>query len=307
MVINRSKIKYALKKILPVSIFNFIMRQWQTSLIGIVENFDAYRLKRFTRPHVVTLTHKKKDFLLLLDPLNGFIDTHIYLYGVYEPFILDIMANKLTEGMTFVDIGTNIGEHSMYAARLVGPTGHVLSFEPIPRIFAQLRKSIHSNHYESIIEAHNVALGEESRTETLHLNAKNIGGSSLVEGTQEDESIVVTIRKGDDYLLPLKRIDMIKIDVEGYEYEVLSGIKESLHTHHPTIILEFSGHLYLEHRNNHGEKILSLLNRLGYSLYDIEDSMKMITSQNQFINSFKNEKKQTNLLCIFDVFLRHHY
>ena len=296
MTFNRSTIKYQLKKTLPKSLFSFVYFFWKVVALKLVEALDSFRLKKFKKEQLVTLTHSGSTFSLYISPKNGFIDKYIFLYGVYESFILDLIKKHLSSGMTFIDIGANIGQHSMYAAALVGQTGQVHSYEPIPALFNQLSKSSSSNGFETIIHTHNYALGNKEATEKLFVS-ENIGGSSLVHEDKTTETITVQIKKGDKELLALSRIDIIKIDVEGYEYEVLEGIKESLAKHSPVILLEFSGDFYLKQKNNNGRKILDLLKELEYSLYDIEDSLAEITDNSLFLNSFMKDKKQTNLLC----------
>ena len=296
-MINRSSIKYHLKKILPRSIFRLILVIWQKVLLRVVEKIYALRLRKFTEPHVVTLTHKGSTFSLLISPNNGFIDKHTFLYGVYEPFILDLFAEHLSKGKTFIDIGANIGQHSMYAATLVGPTGSVHAFEPIPTIYRQLTQSIQANHFEGIIHSHNVALGTDNTDELLYV-ANNAGGSSLVNNTDTKETITVHIRNGDKELEACEHIDVIKIDVEGYEYEVLQGIRKTLEKHQPILFLEFSGDSYKMQNKSHGMKILSLLRSCGYSLFDIEDTMMEVTNDIAFDATIANIRKQTNLLCI---------
>lgn len=296
-MINRSTIKYNLKKNLPPFLFSGVLFVWNHILLACVEFLDSLRAKRFTTYHAVTLTHNKKTFSLFISPKNGFIDTYIYLYGVYEPFMLDLFSKYLHKGMTFVDIGTNIGQHSIYAATIVGESGSVYSFEPIPFIYQQLQDSIALNKFESIIHAKNSALGNEESTKTLHISRNNVGGSSLVNQEGTTEELTVTIKKGDDELLSLKKIDVIKIDVEGYEYEVLLGSKQTLMHHKPLIFLEFSGQFYEKNTDHYGQKILSLLHECNYALYDIEDDMKLISDDTSFLKLFNKDKKQTNLLC----------
>lgn len=297
-MINRSTIKYNLKKILPSFIFTVILFLWQKLLLRAVEFLDSLRLKKFTDLHLVTLHHNNKSFVLHISPRNGFIDNYIFLYGVYESFILDIIDDYLHPEMTFVDIGANIGQHSMYAASIVGKEGSVYAFEPIPHVYEQLIASSKANHFESIIHAKNFAIGEKDSTETLYVSAKNIGGSSLVNQEESTEKITVTIKNGDTELLSLPKIDMVKIDVEGYEYEVLSGIEQSLTKHHPVMLLEFSGYFYEKQHANNGGKILSLLKNIGYTIYDIEDNMKEIQDNEAFLSLFRTKRKQTNLLCV---------
>jgi hypothetical protein len=131
----------------------------------------------------------------------------------------------------------------------------------------------------------------------LHVS-KNVGGSSLVHNDDTQETITVHVRNGDKELAHIENIDMIKIDVEGYEYEVLHGLKNTLLTKKPTLLLEFSGEAYTKQERGHGAKILSLLRECGYSLFDIEDDMNKVTDDNTFDHRISTVRKQTNLLCI---------
>lgn len=296
-MINRSTLKYTLKKILPKSLFAVVLLVWRKILLRSVEKIDSIRVKKFTTYHAVTLTHRDQKFSLFISPYNGFIDKHIFLYGVYEPFMLDLFSVYLKKGGAFVDIGANIGQHSMYAASIVGETGVVHAFEPIPAIYNQIQDSVRENHFENIINIHNVALGEHEKEEQLYVS-KNVGGSSLVNNDETKEIITVHIRNGDEQLASVKHIDVIKIDVEGYEYEVLSGIRKSLLTHKPTLFIEFSGEFYAKQNTAHGQKILALLRENSYTLFDIEDDMKKITDDTAFNHLISTARKQTNLLCI---------
>lgn len=296
-MINRSTLKYSLKRILPSFVFSCIHFIWQKLLLGIVEYVDTLRLKKFTNEQLATLTQNNISFKLYISPRNGFIDNYIYLYGVYESFMLDIIKKNLSKGMTYVDIGANIGQHSMFAASIVGKTGSVYAFEPIPHVYDQLTRSAYANDFTTIVNAKNFALGEKGGTETLYISNKNIGGSSLVNKEEGNEKITVTIKNGDSELLPLPRVDMIKIDVEGYEYEVLSGIQKTIAKHKPCILIEFSGYFYETEKKNHGKKILQLLKDNDYKIYDIEDDMKMIDDNDLFLSNFVHDRKQTNLFC----------
>src|SRR5437667_781699 len=81
------------------------------------------------------------SFPIILSLTNGLIDEEIFWKGVYEAEVLEVIKGVLKDGDTYVDIGTNIGEHALFAAHLL-PTGKVLAFEPLKRIFAQRTKSI---------------------------------------------------------------------------------------------------------------------------------------------------------------------
>lgn len=298
-MINRSTIKYKLKKILPQTLFTIILTLWRRVFLHIVERVDKLRLKQFTSYRAVQLTHKGVTFSLYISPVNGFIDKHIFLYGVYEPFMLDLIFKYLHTGSTFIDIGANIGQHSMYAASIVGKSGSVHSFEPIPYLSKQLQDSANHDHFESIIHAHNCALGKAESTEKLYVS-KNIGGSSLVNDDDTKEIITVHVKNGDEELRTLSSVNLIKIDVEGYEYEVLLGIEKTLFKYKPVILIEFSGEFYATQRHGDGKNILGFLRTHGYSLYDIENNMKQVLNDTVFDHEIASIRKQTNLLCIFE-------
>ena len=269
-------------------------------VLRIIEKFC---LRNFTKYHAKKLKHHGHSFDLFLSPNNGFLDKFIYLYGVYEPYILDLIAKYLKPGDTFIDIGANIGQHSLFAACLVGKTGKVYSFEPIPNIHQQFLDSIKINNFQNIIHSYNNALGNSNETKKFYVKPKNIGASSLVNLDDSEKIIQVSVKIGDEMLGNVTRIDMIKIDVEGYEYEVLLGIKNSLKKYLPILILEFSGTFYLEQGQDHGSKILLLLQDLGYTIYDIEDNLRLVDKKS-FLESFTQTGIlgsliiQTNLLCL---------
>jgi hypothetical protein len=130
-----------------------------------------------------------------------------------------------------------------------------------------------------------------------------MGGSSLVfSGSNRNvEKIKVVIA---DNILKLEpRIDFIKIDVEGYEYEALLGLKKTSEKHHPKIMIEYSYQGYVENKLGNEKKILDLLYSLNYNLYDIENNNKEIEKlANNFDYDYfeMNKIVQTNLLCVFN-------
>ena len=295
-MINRSAIKYSLKKILPGAIFPIVIFVWRKVLLHVVEIIDTLRLKKFTSYCSKKIIYKNISFELFLSPVNGFIDKHIFLYGVYEPFILDIIKENLQVGSTFIDVGANIGQHSMFAASLVGKSGHVFTFEPIPSLYNQIKDSVKKNKYEGIIHLNKIALGNKNSSELLYVS-KNAGGSSIVNEDDTRETIEINVSQGDAVLRKLKSPILIKIDVEGYEYEVLSGLTQTLKKYKPTIILEYSGKFYKTKGTNHGIKILQLLREFGYRIFDIEDNLKEVLEDEAFDLTISNKRDQTNIFC----------
>jgi FkbM family methyltransferase len=238
-MINRTKIKYTLKKFLPRRLFEVCIVSWKDYLLPLANTLDAMRLKKFSRKETVKLRHQSHVFSLVIDPSNGVIDKHIFLYGSYEPHILSVLEKYLKEGDTFFDIGANIGQHGLFAATIIGARGSVHFFEPIKKLADQIQESIKENNFTSFAHVHNYALGNKDETREFFIHENNLGGSSLVNDNGKQKKIKVVVKSGRS-LESVSPVSMIKMDVKGYEYEVFSSIKTILAREKPIIIFEFS-------------------------------------------------------------------
>lgn len=270
----------------------------RTSLFSIYIKMRAYKLTSFKEKTPFSFSYAGVSFTIVLDPKNGFIDQEIYWKGVYEEEILDFYTKHIHNGDTFVDIGTNIGEHTLFNAKLVGEKGCVVSFEPISRLFTQVKKSVELSGLHNI-NVINKACGEKEGEMTIYLRDQNIGGSSLVPFLEkEGERETISIITADSILKDYKKVDFIKIDTEGYEYEALLGLKETLKKHTPSLLIEYSPIFYKHNQTgeeHNGIKILSLLQSYGYSIFDLEENEKKAENLLTWGESFT--KDQTNIFC----------
>ena len=266
-------------------------------------------LKAFLRKHAFfPLTYKHISFLIALDPRNGYIDEKIFDKGYFEEEMLDSFMSYLKPGMTFVDIGANIGQHTLFVSRVVGPTGNVISFEPIPHLYEQIKRSTEANAMTNI-SLFNLGCGDRESRETLYINKANIGASSIVASLKDskEEQITIHIIKAEDKLLTYKKIDLIKIDVEGYEYQALLGLEKIIERDKPVLFIEYTPTFYKRSSNdsttNDGIRLLSLLEKYGYKIKDLEgkfiyDSKDLVKWGREFDESTKElPHQQTNIIC----------
>ena len=143
----------------------------------------------------------------------------------FEPWLKPLL--KFEEGSVVIDVGAHIGKYTVLAANHVGHSGHVVAIEPNPENFKQLLLNIKLNHVENV-SVFNVAAWNENTELTLfvgdraghHTIKRNFG----LGGTKVEARTIQSIAKE----LGLSRVDLIKIDVEGSECEVLSGLTEIL-------------------------------------------------------------------------------
>lgn len=140
-----------------------------------------------------------------------------------EQGTLKVVEKYLKPGSLFVDVGANVGLFSLLAARIVGPSGRVVAIEPAPAAAQALRATVDANGLGTIVSVKEIAAGAEQGLGTLSV-AQNSTHSSLVAGDGAATNVVATIAPLDDALdgmLP----DMVKIDVEGFEANVIEGMK----------------------------------------------------------------------------------
>lgn len=156
------------------------------------------------------------------------------LYLDFESAVRRAMQDVLAPGMTFIDVGANFGLYTVLAAKLVGATGRVLAFEPSEREWKRARRAIERNGFQNV-ELFRVALSNADGTISLNVCEPAYGGCNSV-GTVTHKAAVghvshveqVTCRTLDSFLAEkqVRRVDVMKLDVEGAEQLVLLGGKE---------------------------------------------------------------------------------
>lgn len=251
--------------------------------------------KAFTSPVLKSVSIHGVQYQILLDPQNGFVDTTIFTDGTYEPDILLVIQKHLPKEGTFIDIGANIGQHSIFAATHIGPTGKVIAFEPIPRLVTQIKESIAANTLTNVV-VHRIACSDTTETLSLKMRPGNIGGSGFHHDGADFEAVTVQTQPADEILVDEKKIDFIKIDTEGHELEVLQGLANTLKRHRPTLLIEYSPSFWTKEREQKSAHFFEILNTNGYTCYDLEAGHAAVTNTTAWYKTFN--KLQTNLLCM---------
>ncbi|WP_299794125.1 FkbM family methyltransferase [uncultured Marivita sp.] len=161
------------------------------------------------------------------------------LAGRYEPHVAKVISDTLKQGDTFVDVGANIGYFSLLASSIVGSTGRVYSIEPNDLNVKLLEKSRSENGFEHLRV---LQIGASEHIETLFLHAASGNGST--GALQSDQIFSSRTIPGIPLDLVLadrsSRIRLLKIDVEGFEYKALSGMRSILEADQPDLVIEFA-------------------------------------------------------------------
>lgn len=189
---------------------------------------------------------------------DAFIGRSLDEYGEWSEEELNIILQVLKPGDIALDIGANIGTHTVPQAKKVGKTGAVIAFEPQRVTFQNLCANVALNALTNV-RCINAGVGDAHGKLTIPFldpEAHNNFGGLNIEGHAQGESIDIV--KVDDYTLP--RCNLIKIDVEGMEAKVLAGASKTIAAHRPVLFVE----------NNNEERsaaILKRLDALGYAAW----------------------------------------
>jgi FkbM family methyltransferase len=186
--------------------------------------------------------------------------------GAYEPSVTAIFRDRLRPGMHVLDIGANIGYYTMLAASLVQTSGSVTAIEPNPESTKLLEASRRANAFDNVI-VHQVAAGRAPGLLVLH----GAYSDAMTTATPDDaatliKSTTVPSFRIDDLIPKDTRIDFVKVDVQGAEYNALVGASELLKRCHPTIVSEFSPDVMPGISGVDGRAYLRFLVDLGYTM-----------------------------------------
>jgi FkbM family methyltransferase len=149
------------------------------------------------------------------------------LYGGYwELFVDDILCALARPGGVFVDVGANMGYYTIKIGARLGPDGMVYSFEPNPETFGFLYDNVMMNAFESRSTLLKQAVGAEAGETWFSFQRREPGGGAVHEEHRGDENeIRVPVVCLDDAIPADRTVDLIKIDVEGFEPQALKGMQ----------------------------------------------------------------------------------
>ena len=208
--------------------------------------------------------------------LSEVIDNKVF-YGNWEPETTAMFKRLLKQDMTFLDIGANMGYYTLLSGKIVGNKGRVIAFEPTSNGFERLETNVSLNKFKSVeIEK----LGLSNKNKKIKANLRS---SWKISGLVEPEKETIDMMKLDNYLAIRKigRVDFIKIDVDGYEYEVLKGAKKTLETYKPILYLEM-GHYENKIPQYTLKEVIDFVKELEYSFH-YEDG-RPFKSEEEIIN-----------------------
>lgn len=227
--------------------------------VKLLPSLDSY--KRGSIRHV-----QRNGIKYELD-ISDFIEYVIYFGLEVEP--KKSLYNAVKDGMNVFDIGTNMGETLLNFAKL-NPNGKNYGFEPVPFLYEKATKNIGLNDFENIC-LNNLALSHEPGALFFELpKNRNFGSISMSVSPNENSKEVKAVTF-DSYITDnnIGKVDLLKIDVEGFEKNVLLGAIETIKRHKPVLFIEVVD-AYLKKNGSSATDLIQTIVSLGYTVSDAD-------------------------------------
>ncbi len=197
---------------------------------------------------------------MLFNENDKYIGRALQLYGEFSEGECEVFSQIVRPGWTVIELGANIGAHTVVLSKLVGDRGVVWAFEPQRIVFQTLCANVALNDLQNVV-CRQEAVGEKPGQVVVpnldYQKENNFGGISLgrYSKNQGEEVPVVTVDS-----LGLSVVHFIKIDIEGMECEALNGSEQTIEKYKPILYVE-------NDRQEKSEALVRKIDSLGYFMY----------------------------------------
>lgn len=224
---------------------------------------------------------------------DNYIEWTILSTGTYEEEINKLIRISLRPGDVAMDIGANIGLQSIRMSRSIGDAGQVYAFEPLKHLQEKFSANMILNRSDNVRLFPFALSNSESEADfSFNKSNWNQGTFSIADNNIGRDVQHVFIKVADEIpdIKSLKRLDLIKIDVEGFEYQVLLGLKQTLQKHKPRIIFEYDSNYW----SANGQSI----NDCFAFFHDLNYKMYQVTSAGCQLTRDSSEAYGGNFFCV---------
>ena len=250
-----------------------------------------------------TQTHNCRVLMVLDENDVRSVPFSVLADGFYEPFQSDIFLELGKNSDRFFDIGANMGFYSL-ALAIENPSLSVVSFEPQPDVFQRMLENIGLNHLDDQIKLVNMGLGQQSDQLTMYIPRFTGTGGGSFKNLHVDEGEAIQIKVPVDSLdsLELGGPDLIKIDVEGFELNVISGASNLISENRPTIMAELL-RKWMKPFGHSPQMFMDILRDFDYRCFAINrnslievDKIDEETIETNFIFVHQNRSEHLNIV-----------
>jgi FkbM family methyltransferase len=240
-----------------------------------------------------------------LDLSQG-IDFAIFIANIYERQTKAAFRKLVSPASLVLDVGANIGAHTLHLAQLVGPNGRVMAFEPTSFAFRKLRRNLELNPslarrveaFHCFLTANDGARVPSSIYSSWPLavadglHAKHLGREMLTESARARSLDSILSEIGD------RKVTLVKLDVDGFECDVLSGATTMLREMRPIFVMELAPYV-LKERGASLDEVISYFAPNGYKFYD-ERTYKPLPSSARELGGMVGDGEGINVIARAD-------
>lgn len=230
--------------------------------------------------------HITNNLKFALFPNDNAVSSSIINGWQYEPYMFEFLIrnNIQTTGRSIIDIGANNGSFAVDFAHLVGDRGNVYSFEPQRIIFYQLCGNVFMNGIDNV-HCYNLAIGNSDTDIQVqkpnYFQNGNVNFGDVKVGKVEGESVSVQQRRLDYF--DFNDVVFIKIDVQGYELNVIKGAENTIRKHRPYLFVEFEDDL-LKEAGTSEKELQEKIESLGYVVKRFQEGMPYQTTSGKCLD-----------------------
>jgi len=241
------------------------------------------------------------------------ISSELIIHKIHEPLTTSLIIKKLTKGMHCIDIGSNIGYYAILESSKIGDNGLVWSIEPSPQNFKTLSKNIILNQRKNI-KCYNIAIGEKNGKIDFLISEKSNWSKIKNESDhieKGDKIIQVDIMTLDSFSEKneIKKVDLLRMDVEGYERNIIEGSMNFLEKFKPILMIEVHKMIIGNNRTN---ELLEKLQKMNYEceyfiprVFDVPIIGDLNDIKNKSIEELLRINKKYGLPDTFQLVLYH--
>lgn len=236
------------------------------------------------------------DFIMGIPSEEWGLAMFLSLNGHFEPGSEKLFCSLIKEGMTVIDVGANLGIYTLHALRA---GCKVYSYEPTPSTYDLLNQNIKANGFAESQKAHiyNLAVGDREHTTSFSICQGMCGHNHISKENVSNNIIDINVVSLDHHLTVSDKVDFIKIDVEGEEYNVLKGMQQIIKNNPQIMILIEFAPSHLERAGIKPKDLLYLIREYGLTIMRVDDNAG-ITSEVSDVELLK--EVSINLLLIHD-------
>jgi len=241
------------------------------------------------------------------------ISSELIIHKIHEPLTTSLIIKKLTKGMHCIDIGSNIGYYAILESSKIGDNGTVWSIEPSPQNFETLSKNIILNQRKNI-KCYNIAIGDENGKIDFVISEKSNWSKikNKIDHIENGDKIIqVDIMTLDSFSQKneIKKVDLLRMDVEGYERNIIEGSMNFLEKFKPILMIEVHKMIMGNNRTN---QFLEKLQKMNYEceyfiprIFDVPIIADLKDIKNKSIDELLRINKKYGLPDTFQLVLYH--